>query len=118
MYIKSRSSVKGNDDLSNWFETECDVRQGDMLSPTLFNIFINDLSTELNSLKIGITLSDDRILHLLYADDLTPVAENQMTFRFNKLCCNKWRMSVNHLKSKIVHFRNMRVSITDFSFTL
>ena len=31
--------------------------------------------------------------------------------------CNKWRMSVNHLKSKIVHFRKVRVSITDFSFT-
>ena len=26
-------------------------------------------------------------------------------------------MSVNHLKSKIVHFRKVRVSITDFSFT-
>ena len=31
--------------------------------------------------------------------------------------CNKWRMSVNHLKSKIVHFRKVRVSITDFLFT-
>ena len=26
-------------------------------------------------------------------------------------------MSVNHLKSKIVHFRKVCVSITDFSFT-
>ena len=26
-------------------------------------------------------------------------------------------MSVNHLKSKIVHFRKVRVSIRDFSFT-
>ena len=42
-----------------------------VLSPTLFNIFINDLSTELNSLRIGITLGDDKISHLLYADDLT-----------------------------------------------
>ena len=45
MYTKTRSTVKVNDDLSNWFETECGVRQGDVLSPTLFNIFINDLST-------------------------------------------------------------------------
>ena len=46
MYTKTRSSVKVNDDLSNWFETECGVRQGDVHSSTLFNIFKNDLSTE------------------------------------------------------------------------
>ena len=81
MYTKTRSSVKVNDDLSNWFETECGVRQGDVLSPTLFNIFINDLSTELNSLRLGITLGDDRILHLLYADDLTLMQKMKMTLR-------------------------------------
>ena len=71
MYTKTRSSVKVNDDLS-----KC-VRQGDVLSPTLFNIFINGLSTELNSLRLGITLGGDRILHLLYANDLTLMAENE-----------------------------------------
>ena len=97
------------------------MRQGDVLSPTLFNIFINDLSTELNSLRIGITLGDDRISHLLYTDDLTLMAENENDLQTLLNCvenwCNKWRMSVNHPKSKIVHFRKVRVSITDFSFT-
>ena len=106
MYTKTRSSVKVNDDLSNWFETECGVRKGDVLSPTLFNIFINDLSTELNSLRIGITLGDDRISHLLYADDLTLMAENENDIQTLINCvenwCNKWRMN---LKSKIVQLR-------------
>ena len=64
---------------------------------------------------------DDRISHLLYADDLTLMAENENDLQTLINCvenwCNKWRMSVNHLKSKIVHFRKVRVSITDFSFT-
>ena len=87
MYTKTRSSVKVNDDLSNWYETECGVRQGDVLSPTLFNIFLNDLSTELNSLRIGITLGDDRISHLLYTDDFTLMNENSnpSTTWWNKL---------------------------------
>ena len=97
------------------------MRQGNVLSLTLFNIFINDLSTELNLLRIGITLGDDRISHLLYADDLTLMAESENDLRTLINCvenwCNKSRMGVNHLKSKIVCFRKVRVSITDFSFT-
>ena len=36
MYTKTRSSVKLNDELSNLFETECGVRQRDVLSATRF----------------------------------------------------------------------------------
>ena len=42
---------------------------------TLFYILINDLSTELNYLRIDISLDDDRISHLLYADDLPLIAK-------------------------------------------
>ena len=90
MYTKTRSSVKVDDDFSNWFETECGVSQGDVLSPTLFNIFINDLSTELNLLRIVITLGDDRISHLLYADDLTLMPENENDLQTLINCVENW----------------------------
>ena len=48
-----------------------------MVSPKLFNIFINDLSTKLNLLGIVITLGNDSISHLLDADHLTLIAENE-----------------------------------------
>ena len=34
--------VKMDNNLSNCFKSEIGVKQGDNLSPTLFNIFIND----------------------------------------------------------------------------
>ncbi len=42
--------------LTDWFQTYSDVIQGDRLSPTLFNIFINDLVDDVNSLNLGINI--------------------------------------------------------------
>ena len=61
-------------------------------------------------LGIGIIFGDDRISHLLYADDLTLIAENENDLQTLINC-------VNHLKSKVVHFRKVCVPITDFPFT-
>ena len=40
---KTVSCVKLNQFKTNWFEVNSGVRQGDSLSPTLFNIYISDL---------------------------------------------------------------------------
>ena len=43
MYNGCKSCIKCDGTLSNFFECETGVRQGDVLSPNLFNIYINDL---------------------------------------------------------------------------
>ena len=43
MYNNTRAIVKVNQMFSSWFDTRFGVRQGDTLSPTLFNIFLNIL---------------------------------------------------------------------------
>ena len=47
--------------LIRWFQSLFVVRQGDTLSLTLLNIFINDLIYEMNNLNWGISLGDKRI---------------------------------------------------------
>jgi len=46
------------------------VKQGCKISPTLFSLYINDLAHEINSLNCRITLNEDMISILLYADDV------------------------------------------------
>ena len=60
--------------ISNSFNVTNDVRQGGVLSPQLFNVYIDGLSDILHKSTIGGSLGGKRINHLLYADDLCIVS--------------------------------------------
>lgn len=45
------------------------VWQGGILSPILFNLYMDGLSVELNDCKTGCVIGDSLINHLMYADD-------------------------------------------------
>ena len=49
LYSEVKSSVILNDRLTEWFDIEIGLRQGCVLSPLLFLIFINDLIKELKA---------------------------------------------------------------------
>ncbi len=68
IYKEAICCINVNNMLTDWFQTCSVVIQGDTLSPTLFNIFINDLVDDVNSLNLGVTFDGHRIGILLYAD--------------------------------------------------
>ena len=51
-----------------------EVRQGGILSPSLFAVYMDDLSSLLNASRIGCHISDVGINHVFYADDLCLMA--------------------------------------------
>ena len=59
---------------SDYFGVSNGVRQGGILSPLLFNLYMDDLSDRLNKLKIGCCINGTVVNHIMYADDLVLIA--------------------------------------------
>ena len=60
--------------ISDSFKVTNYVRQGGILSPQLFNIYIDGLSDILNKSSVGGSIGGKRINHMLHADDLCIVS--------------------------------------------
>lgn len=58
------------DSLSAPFKVGNGVRQGGILSPVLFNLYLDELSTRLNACSTGCVAGNRLFNHLMYADDL------------------------------------------------
>ena len=67
----SKAAVCWNGDNSNTFKITKGMRQGSVLSPALFNIFLNELLRKLQCQPDGIRVSDLHINCCTYADDIT-----------------------------------------------
>ena len=65
--------------LSVGFTVSNGVRQGGVLSPLCFNLYMNDLSVRLNSAPIGCCFAGIVLNHLMYADDLVVCAKGLQT---------------------------------------
>ncbi len=107
MYSDNISHVRVGTQLTPSFPCEIGVRQGDSLSPTLFNIYVDDITDFLNCdvcepAKIG----NVKVGCMFYADDLVILSESQTGLQtsLNKLndYCNKWHLKVNKTKTKVM----------------
>ena len=67
-------SIQWGCSISKRFNVINGVRQGGVLSPKLFKVYIDGLSNILNSCITGSFLGGKRINHMLYADDLCIVS--------------------------------------------
>ena len=71
MYSNDKSAVKIDNKLTEAFTCFAGVKQGCMMSPTLFNFYLSDLPLFLNTTSsTDIVLGGRSIKCLLYADDL------------------------------------------------
>ena len=69
-YQQQKMFIKWGNDMSELFTVTNGVRQGGILSPKLFNMYIDKLSVKLNESNVGCCFNNFVVNHLYYADDL------------------------------------------------
>ena len=110
MYENIKLRVKYISSLSDLFSCDVGLLQGEIISPFLFALFINDIELNLQeNLNDGVCIEQLQLYLLLFADDAVLLSETRERLQ-NQLnnfenYCTKWNLNVNIPKTKIVVFR-------------
>ena len=116
MYVDNIARVKVNNLFTDWFNVSSGVRQGDNLSPVLFNLYIIELAIELKKMNYGVDIGGKKVCLLLYADDIVIIADLQIQLDFINQWCKKWRLNITHNKSNVIHFGKRKDRQSNFVF--
>ena len=78
LYNKATNAVFFNNSIGDWFRTTVSVRQGCLLSTTLFNIFLEiNMTDALEDHEGTVSTGYRTITNLLFADDITGLAREE-----------------------------------------
>lgn len=112
MYLNLEACVKVTGGLSEAFKCNIGTRQGCMLSPFLFSLYLNTLIETLidkNCQGVFINNTIPNLCTLLYADDLVMISDSigRVQSQINSLTqfCKSWGMKVNFNKTKVIVFK-------------
>ena len=104
--------------VSSKFTVSNGVRQGGILSPFLFNIYMDDLSVKLTKCPTGCIAGGTIVNHLMYADDIVLLSPSATGLSLLLHVCGKYGLEhdirFNSKKSAVLIFRNSFVK--DFSY--
>ena len=117
MYAGSKACVRVGNEMSEWFTVRVGLRQGCVMSPWLFNLYIDGVVREVNARVLGrgvelIDANDNawQMNQLLFADDTVVVADSeeklcQLVNEFGRVCKRR-KLRVNVGKSKVMRCTN------------
>ena len=121
MYDKFSIQIALQNGLSDPFHDSIGVKQGCVLSPTLFKIFIADMGDIFNSACQPAQLFEEKISCLMFADDAVLISESaeglQHALDKIKEFSDKWLLNINTEKTKVMIFNKSGKLLKD-KFTL
>ena len=114
LYEKSEACVRVCREEGEWFEVGVDLRQGCVMSPWLFNLFMDAVMKEVREKAgdVGVTLWDEKrnvewkVDWLMFADDTVLLGDSEeklerLVQEFGRVCQRR-KLSVNETKSTIM----------------
>jgi len=111
LYREVGSCVRLGEEKTDWFSLEVGLRQGCILSPILFSVFIDGLADEVKRVG-GAKYGEILLSLLLFADDIVLVAESEemlqkmldVVYQYSR----KYRFLFNQGKSNVMIFGRRR----------
>ena len=108
-YSGQQFLIRWGNTVSNKFSTTNCVRQGGIIYPAYFNVYMDDLIKELNKSEIGCCINGHYINNLLYADDSCIVASSPSGLQKLIDICSEYATAntivFNESKTKCVCFK-------------
>ena len=112
MYEEGKACVRVCGEETGWFGVDRGLRQGCVMSPWLFNIYMDGVMREFKEktshcgAKLGKDNEKWRLSHILFADDVVIVGDSaeelqEMVEIFNETCRRR-KLRVNVKKSKVM----------------
>ena len=119
MYGNLKGCVCKDNKLSRCFEITIGTRKGCNLSPTLFNIFLNDFPSILEKGACHpASLNNMNINVLMYADDMLILSKSraglQRSLNILDVYCKKWKLAINTDKTKVMIFNKTKLGDLNF----
>ena len=114
LYERSEACVRVCREEGEWFRVGVGLRQGCVMSPWLFNVFMDGVMKEVRESvgDVGATMWDARrntewkVEWLMFADDTVLVGDSEeklerLVQEFGRVC-HRWKLAVNEGKSKVM----------------
>ena len=105
LFDKATSAVQMNDSIGEWFRTTVGGRQGCLLSPTLFNIFLEQIMSDALEEHDGkVSIGGRNITNLRFADDIDALAEEEQELEalVESLDKTRYKMEISAEKTKLM----------------
>ena len=100
--------VRWEDQYSDWFFIMAGVRQGGILSPDFYSLYVDDLIPILSKLNVGCHIKNQFVSAIFYADDMALLSPSlrglQKLLDACQEFCNDWDICLNPKKSKNLYF--------------
>lgn len=112
-YRHQRIAVKWDGEMSTFFGITNGVRQGSLLSPMLFALYLDELSKDLNEVLTGCLVGTKHVNHLIYADDIVLFSPSLFGLRRLVKTCERYAcafdISFNPSKSLGITFSKRKL---------